>query len=260
MNAKFDNAAANYDCTFTNSIIGKTQRGFVYEHVSKFLKNNPVENILEINCGTGEDAIWLAKQNFQIVATDISEKMILIAQSKAKLDNLSFERLNINEIGNSFGDEKFDLIFSNFGGLNCLSKEELKSFFENASNLVSKKGHLILVIMPKNTLWEQFYFLTKGDFKKIFRRKKRNAIANVDGETIVTFYHNPNEMATLASNNFTLKAINPIGFFVPPSYLEPFFRTKPRLFSFLVQLENSIKNRSFLAKYADHYLIVFQKK
>lgn len=260
MKAKFDNAAANYDCTFTNSVIGKAQRGFVYQHVSRFLKNNHIKNILEINCGTGEDAIWLAKQNFRVVATDISEKMILIAKNKEKLPNLTFKRLNINEISNTFGDEKFDLIFSNFGGLNCLSKEEIKLFFENASNLISKNGHLILIIMPKNTLWEQFYFLAKGDFKKTFRRKKENAIANVDGKKIVTFYHNPNEMKTLASNNFRLKTVNPIGFFVPPSYLESFFSTKPKLISFLAKLDNSVKNMSFLAKHADHYLIVFQRK
>lgn len=260
MKSKFDNAAANYDSTFTNSVIGKTQRGFVYHQVSKFLKNNQVKNILEINCGTGEDAIWLAKQNFEVVATDISEKMISIAQSKAKLDNLTFERLNINEIGQSFANKNFDLIFSNFGGLNCLSKEEIKLFFENVSNLISKNGHLILIIMPKNTLWEQFYFLAKAKFSLAFRRKKESAMANVDGEKIVTFYHNPNEMATLASNNFKLKTVNPIGFFVPPSYLESFFSTKPKLISFLAKLDNRVKNISFLAKYADHYLIVFQRK
>lgn len=260
MKAKFDNAAANYDSTFTNSIIGKTQRSFVYEHISKFLKNNHVKNILEINCGTGEDAIWLAKQNFKVVATDISEEMILIAKNKEKLDNLTFEQLNINEISIPFANKKFDLIFSNFGGLNCLSKEELKTFFESASDLVSKNGHIILIIMPKNTLWEQFYFSIKRDYKKIFRRKKKNTISNVDGEKIVTYYYNPNEIVTLASHNFTIKTVNPIGFFVPPSYLESFFRTKPRLISILAKMENGIKNASFLAKYADHYLIVFQKK
>lgn len=260
MKAKFDNAAANYDSSFTNSIIGKTQRGFVYQHVSEFLKNNNVKNILEINCGTGEDALWLAKQNFQVVATDISEEMILIAKSKEKLDNLTFEQLNINEISTLFGDEKFDLIFSNFGGLNCLSKEELKLFFENVPNLVSEKGHLALVIMPKNTLWESFYFLAKAKFSLAFRRKKQSVIANVDGEKVNTFYYNPKDIVNLSENDFEIISIKPIGFFIPPSYLESFFKNKLKLLSILKNLDKAIKNCSFLSKYADHYLIVFQKK
>lgn len=260
MKAKFDNAAANYDSSFTNSIIGKTQRGFVYHHVSGFLKNNNIKNILEINCGTGEDALWLAKQNFQVVATDISEEMILIAKSKEKLNNLNFEQLNINEISTLFGDEKFDLIFSNFGGLNCLSKEELKSFFESVPNLVSEKGHLALVIMPKNTLWESFYFLAKTKFSLAFRRKKESVIANVDGEKVNTFYYNPKDVVNLSGNDFEIISIKPIGFFIPPSYLESFFKNKLKLLSILKNLDRAIKNCSFLSKYADHYLIVFQKK
>lgn len=260
MKANFDNAAANYDCTFTNSLIGKTQRGFVYQHVSGFLKKNNIKNILEINCGTGEDALWLARQNFQIIATDISEEMIFIAKSKEKLDNLTFEQLNINKISAFFGDEKFDLIFSNFGGLNCLSKEELKLFFESVPNLVSEKGHLVLVIMPKNTLWESFYFLAKTKFLLAFRRKKESVIANVDGEKVNTFYYNPKDIVNLSRNNFEIISIKPIGFFIPPSYLEPFFKNKLKLLSILKNLDKAIKNCSFLSKYADHYLIVLQKK
>lgn len=259
MKANFDNASTNYDSSFTNSIIGKAQREVVYLHLSKFLKSNVPKTILEINCGTGEDAIWLAKQNFQVIATDISEKMIARAKSKEKLANLTFERLNINEIDIPFGDKKFDLIFSNFGGLNCLSKEELKLFFKNTSNLVSKKGHLALVIMPKNTLWESFYFLAKARFSLTFRRKKKSVIANVDGEKVTTFYYNPKDIVNLSGKEFEIISIKPIGFFIPPSYLEPFFKNKLKLFSILKNLDKAIKNCPFLSKYADHYFIVLKK-
>ncbi len=260
MNASFDIAASNYDKTFTNTVIGKLQRQVVHEHLTEILSENKPKNILEINCGTGEDAIWLAKQNFKVTATDISEKMISLAKNKISLKNLSFKEVDINNLPNEFLNDQFDLIFSNFGGLNCLSKTELQTFLKNSSNLLTEKGQLILVIMPKNTLWEQFYFLVKADFKNIFRRKKESAIANVDGEKVKTYYHNPKELVHLASNGFELKQLKPIGFFIPPSYLDPFFRNKTRLVSVLDSLENNIKNQSFLSKYADHYFIVFQKK
>ena len=260
MKADFDKAAQNYDTTFTKSVIGKLQRSLVYESFSKILIAKKPKTILEINCGTGEDAIWLAKQNFEVVATDISSTMIEMAKSKSDIENLTFQQADINTIAVDFSTRKFDLLFSNFGGLNCLSITELTSFFKNASQLVSEKGQLILVIMPKNTIWELFYFVLKLDFKNVFRRKKEFAIANVDGEKIKTYYYNPKDIVNLANANFEIKLIQPIGFFVPPSYLEAFFKNKPKWIGFLNAFEQKVKNQSWLSKYADHYVIVLEKK
>lgn len=258
MKADFDQAAKKYDNHFTNSEIGKLQRNLVYYQLQKYLKNP--KNILEINCGTGEDAIWLANQNHKVVATDISSAMITVAKSKTENDNLNFEVADINSISEQFKNQKFDLLFSNFGGLNCLSTSELKLFFKNASTIISEKGKLVLVIMPKNTIWEQFYFLLKLDFKNAFRRKSDYANANVDGENVKTYYFNPKDVVLLSKENFDVVAIKPIGFFVPPSYLEPFFKNKKVILKILSFLENRIKNVSFLSKFADHYIITLQKR
>ncbi len=260
MKANFDKAAQNYDTTFTNSVIGKLQRILVYQHLDLFLKKNLPKAILEINCGTGEDAVWLAQKQFEVTATDISEKMIAIAKSKSSLENVNFKQADITTIATAFENQKFDFLFSNFGGLNCLSTTELISFFKNASELLHKNGQMVLVIMPKNTMWEQSYFLLKLDFKNAFRRKKEVVIANVDGEKVATYYYNPKDIVNLANGFFEIKQYKPIGFFVPPSYLETFFKSKPKLTSLLNRLEQKIKNQSWLSKYADHYVIILQKK
>ena len=186
--------------------------------------------------------------------------MIAVAKEKGDFDNLHFIEADINELSKHFNKEEFDMIFSNFGGLNCLSQQHLEEFFKNCAPLLSKNGRLVLVIMPRNTLWEQFYFLSKGNFKDIFRRKKRNLIANVDGESVPTYYYNPEETSQLANSSFNFKNKFPIGFFVPPSYLEPFFKNKPRLISILSTLESKVPQHQSLSKYADHYLIVFEKR
>jgi ubiquinone/menaquinone biosynthesis C-methylase UbiE len=260
MKADFDQAAATYDTSFTHSIIGQLQRALVYERLKPLISNNGIHKILEINCGTGEDAIWLAKQNFKVTATDISAKMIAAAKAKESQHDVTFIQADINDLSVYFPTEKFDLIFSNFGGLNCLSEIEMELFFKNASQLLTEKGKLALVIMPRNTLWEQGYFLLKGKLKTVFRRKNESVIANVDGEKVLTYYYNPKETLTLAAYYFDFKQQNPIGFFVPPSYMEPFFKTKPRLIAMLNTMEKKITAYRFLAKYADHYLIAFEKK
>jgi len=255
----FDSAAAVYDETFTHSVIGTLQREMVQRHFQKILDSQRPKTILEINCGTGEDAIWLARQNFKVTATDLSEKMIAVAKSKENQHTVVFKKADINELPNDFPNEKFDLIFSNFGGLNCLSEIRLELFFKNAAELLSENGHLVLVMMPKDTLWEQFYFLAKANFKSAFRRKKNAVIANVDGEKVLTYYYNPVKVKNLSDHFFKLVKLHPVGFFVPPSYLEPFFKNKPRFISALSQLENAIQNHQSISRFSDHYFIALQK-
>lgn len=259
MEASFDNAAQNYDDTFTNSEIGKLQRNVVYYHLEKLLSSQK-QNILEINCGTGEDAIWLANKKHIVIATDISNEMIAVAKSKESHQNLNFVTADINSISEQFESKKFDAIFSNFGGLNCLNYDKLSRFLDSVSTILSEKGKLILVIMPKNTLWEKVYFMLKGKFKTAFRRTKKVAFANIDGISVPTYYYNPKDIVNLSKSNFDCLNVKPVGFFIPPSYLEPFFKNKKGFLQFLNTLESKIKNGSFLSKYSDHYLIVLQKK
>lgn len=256
----FDNAAIYYDAVFTHSSIGKAQRKRVYGFLSDILKQRQPNKILEVNCGTGEDAIWLAEQGFDLTATDISEAMIAVAKAKSGKHNPVFLQADINDLPQPFYGEKFDLIFSNFGGLNCLSEIRLELFFKNASELLTDKGQLVLVIMPKNTKWEQLYFLAKANFRQMFRRKKNSAIAHVDGKNVMTYYYNPKQAARMAQRYFECRQYKPVGFFIPPSYLEPFFGKRPKLISLLDRLENTVKNSSFLARHADHYFIHLAKR
>ena len=74
----FDHAASTYDETFTNSCVGEAQREQVWKYVDKHL--NKFNNVLEVNCGTGEDAHRWKFRGKDVVGTDISPEMIRIAR------------------------------------------------------------------------------------------------------------------------------------------------------------------------------------
>ena len=84
----FNNYAEQYDEHFTNSLIGKAQRQRVYSYLST-LNYFTNKDILEVNCGTGEDAKIFSEHNAHVTATDISEKMIAFA--KQKNENISIK-------------------------------------------------------------------------------------------------------------------------------------------------------------------------
>ena len=86
--AIFDSSATTYDSDFTFSEIGKLQRNRVHVFLAKNILNQNKLSVLEINCGTGEDALWLAERGCDVIATDASSKMIEVVS----LCDIKYER------------------------------------------------------------------------------------------------------------------------------------------------------------------------
>jgi ubiquinone/menaquinone biosynthesis C-methylase UbiE len=80
--ADFDIASINYDNTFTFSNIGKAQRNRVFKYLNPLIKKRKKLSILELNCGTGTDAITFGNLGHNVIATDISQEMINTAALK----------------------------------------------------------------------------------------------------------------------------------------------------------------------------------
>jgi ubiquinone/menaquinone biosynthesis C-methylase UbiE len=254
--ALFDSAAQNYDNTFTNTEIGKLQRARVWKYLDSILPNNSL-NILELNCGTGEDAIWFAKKGHKVWATDISKKMVEITRLKVEQFNLSdkiiVEQLDINEINKANFPNRFDLVLSNFGGLNCLTDNKLTVLSQRLKNLLTSTGRFVAVVMPNFCMTESLYFLSKFKFKEVFRRKKMQTV-NVGNALINTYYYNSKSFYGYFKNEFDLNKTVSVGLTIPPSYLNNFFAKKVNTLNFLNETENLFGNNIFSASISDHYL------
>lgn len=284
MRPAFDAIANEYDKSFTDTAVGRLMRERVWQILGDLgiwgfgdlkisLSNNQItkstnQQVLELNCGTGEDAIWLARQGWQVLATDVSpemvktarEKVIQLSESWQLLESsgirerLQFHVCSFAEIGR-FAEQKFDLVFSDFGGLNCVSPEELKKLSLDLQKLIAPGGQFVAVVMSRFCWQETLYFLLKGKPREAFRRLSRKPVnAHLDEKTTVpTWYFSPNEIRRYFPD-FQVKRVCPVGFWLPPSYLNPFFEKRPRLLGFLNFLEKNFA-LAWSAPAADHFLI-----
>ena len=262
----FDHIAIGYDESFTNSLIGKAQRELVWSYLEKILPNQSGMKVLELNCGTGEDAKWLAERGANVLATDISSKMVYQSNEKMGMNGLmqqvQCKQMDLNKIEQVIGIEKFDIIFSNFGGLNCIDPASLDNLLQyQLPSLLNKNGKMIFVIMPTFCLWESFYHTVLLKRKNIFRRLgSKPLIGSIgNGETVQTWYYSPNWIKKHLPGNIQFESMKPIGFFVPPSYLNPFFSKRPKFLKVLRSMETKISKLNFLAAASDHYLVHLQK-
>lgn len=255
----FNNYALQYDEHFTNSLIGKAQRKQVYEYL-KALHFFLDKKVLEVNCGTGEDVLFYSHHKTRVTAIDISEQMITIAKEKNKHNNASFICSAIQNLKHKVYETDFDIIFSNFGGLNCLNETDLKQFAKDSADLTSQQADLVFVIMGTNCIIEKLYFLLKGNKEKAYRRKHiLGAETNINNQVFTTYYYTPKQIEKIFKSHYTVQNVKPIGLFIPPSYLEPFIKKHPLLFKIIIMLDNVFARFSILSNNADHYIIHLKK-
>lgn len=263
--AAFDAVAEAYDDQFTNTAIGRAQRERVWHFLREIKSRYAFQNVLECNCGTGVDAEWLAGQGASVVATDVSPEMVAITRKRALNSGIQLQtavcklqdidtQLQVLEMA------PYDVLFSNFGGLNCLSPEEIRHWNDQLKSILTERGILALVVMSRFSWWETLYFLAKGKVRQAFRRFSQSAVyARLDADTaIATWYYGPRELAALLPD-FEIKKRHPVGFWLPPSYLEPFFRRFPKWLQALNRLEKKWA-AAWLAPASDHFFILLERK
>lgn len=220
----------------------------------------PGDSILELNAGTGLDALFFAEKGFRVHATDNAPGMLNAIKDKIDKygvqDKITTQRCSFLEL-NKLIPQRFDHIFSNFGGLNCTDK--LDSVIQSLEPLLKPGGTVTLVIMPPICPWELLYFL-KGNFKLAFRRlNKKGTSSHLEGLNFTTWYYSPAEVKSMLGKNYSTLSITGLGIVVPPPFLEHFPLKYPNIFRRLASIEKSISAKAPFYSWADHFIITAKK-
>jgi ubiquinone/menaquinone biosynthesis C-methylase UbiE len=250
-----------FDEIYSNNTIINYKRERVRNHVLKFLTQQ--SNILELNSGTGEDAIFFAALGHHVNATDISEGMQNVLKQKVEKNNLqkniSTELCSFTELNKLQNKGPYDLIFSNFAGLNCTDK--LADVLGSFNSLLKPGGVVTLVMLPKFCLWETA-LIARGKFKTATRRSfsKNGRKARVENTFFTCWYYNPSFIIKNLKQNFEVLNVEGLCAIVPPSYIENFAEKHPRVWKYLKNKEDKYKNKWPWKLIGDYYILSLRKK
>jgi ubiquinone/menaquinone biosynthesis C-methylase UbiE len=256
----FTRQSAVFDEVYGKDAIVNYKRRRVWEHVNHFL--SPGSLILELNAGTGEDAIEFARSGHRVHATDLSNGMLSILQEKVILNHLrhrvTYEQCSFTKLSSLQNTGPYDLIFSNFAGLNCTN--DLEGVLHSFDKLLKPGGHITLVLLPKFCLWESL-LLFRGRFTTAIRRWTGNSgtKANVEGVEFRCWYYNPSFVRKQLGTSYSLKSLEGLCTIVPPSYLQNFSEKRPRLYRWLERWENKWKSKWPWRLVGDYYIITLEK-
>lgn len=257
----FSTQSVIFDELYSGNTIINYKRERVRSHVLKQLV--PGSSILELNAGTGEDALFFAQHGYNVHATDISEGMQLELKRKVALHHMeqqvSTEICSYTQLHQLKNTGPYDHIFSNFAGLNCTG--ELDKVLPSFNELLKPGGTVTLVILPKFCLWETL-LVFKGKFRTAFRRffKSKGAKAHIEGVYFKCWYYNPSFVIKRLKDNFDVVGLEGLCTIVPPSYIEGFAERHPRAYKFLKNKEDRLKTAWPLKYVGDYYIISLRKK
>jgi SAM-dependent methyltransferase len=245
----FDSLAAAYDRSFGLSPIGRLLRFRVAERVMS--GSRPGARVLDLGCGTGEDAVWLASQGHVVHGIDESPKMIEAAKVKAAEhgSTATFECRSVQSL--SLEPARFDVILSNFGALNCVP---LATWAGVVPALLKESGRAFVVLMGRTPLPEG---LRRG-----FGAADRGRIAEVriGASTMSVHYESVAAVKRALASSATVSRVEALGCFVPGPGYEGFARRHPVLTGALAMAECVLRTAPLLRGRGDHTLFEFERR
>jgi SAM-dependent methyltransferase len=244
--------AATYDASFTDTKVGRALREIVWSRLEDLFRSS--QRILELGCGTGEDAVWLAGRGMRVVATDRSPQMIQVARRKSLVANceerIEFRCLAMEDIRSDADGELFDGVLSNFGAVNCV--QDLKALVADVAERLAPGGVLLWVIMGRYAPWEWSWYLMRGQWRKAWRRL---APTGIQWRGMNISYPTPAEMRDLLRPYFKVTRLAPLGVALPPSYAAAWLDDSPLAATLLTGLERRAQRWSTLASWSDHFIV-----
>ncbi len=256
----FDVTSVDYDAEFGTNRVGVWMRKIVWEYYLKYLK--PGSSVLELNCGTGIDAVFLAKNGIRVLATDVSPGMIARVDEKVIRENLSGlikTKVRAIEDISHLEAERFDGIVSNFGGMNCVA--DLRKVSEDCHARLKERGVLLVTLMSRTCLWEMAVGLLKGNLPRAFRRmRKAGVYANIGGERVRIFYHSPRTFCRRMAQHFQWKETVGLAIFIPSPYMDHYYLLDSKIANYLGKLDRRVERIYPFRNVGDHHLITLVKR
>ncbi len=255
----FDAAAERYDAAFDHTAAGRRLRRIVGDILLDWFR--PGESILELNSGTGTDAVLLASHGIRVHATDLSPLMVRQTERKAAQLHLrhlvSTEVLSIDEVGRLRG-RTYDGLLSNMGGLNCV--EDLRELADQLAPLIRPGGYAVLGFMPDFSLWETAAFILRGRWTGAFRRlDPAGCLASVQGIAIRVFYHSPADVKRAFAEYFDHISTNALNVITPPPGSPRAREIIARAAPVLEAVEDRLARIPPLNRIGDHCLMVLRR-
>jgi ubiquinone/menaquinone biosynthesis C-methylase UbiE len=256
--AYWNNAAETYEHDFTETLVGKLWRDSVWRELDAgFLSG---QRVLELNCGTGIDALHIASRGVSVVACDISSRMIEFARRKAVSSScaslVDFHVLPTEQLSSLATRELFDGAFSNFSGLNCV--KDLSQVRRDLAFFLKPGARVFFCMLGRFVPWEIVWYGAQGKRNKALHKLRGDRI-QVTESGIEVQLPSRKELVELFAPDFQLRSWKGIGIAVPPSNMDRWARNVPMIVQGLGWVDRAISRAPVFRNWGGCILFEFER-
>jgi len=235
----FSRTAEKYDSFAEDHPHLTRMRNRVYSHLMRHVPRGA--HILELNAGTGTDAVQLAQRGYFVHATDIAPGMLDRLRDKVNTlglhDRVTMEERSFLSLENIQG-APFDAIFSDLGGLNCIP--DLAPVIQQLPKILKAGGIVTWVLMPHVCLWEMAEVF-RGNVSLAFRRFSHGSVrANLEGLNFDVYYFSPRQVLQWFGIDFEFLALEGLSVITPTAESKNFSKWHPHLYRMLSWLDDKL--------------------
>ncbi|HEX3846967.1 MAG TPA: methyltransferase domain-containing protein [Steroidobacteraceae bacterium] len=257
----FDSVAADYDGPRGNNDLIQDMRTEMWRWMDASFA--PGSRLIDIGCGTGLDAVRMARAGHRVTATDWSSQMVARVMARAEAesvaDRVSAVALGAQELGRLEGAGSYDGAYSDLGPLNCVP--DLRGVSTACAQLLRPGGMLVFTVIGRLCPWEIAHYLGRRRGSRAMVRFARGVVpVGMNRHTIWTRYYTPRELYREFEPEFSLRHYRGLCVFAPPPYLAGVRARHRRLYEALWRLDRRTAGWPLLRSIGDHFLIVMTRR
>jgi SAM-dependent methyltransferase len=263
LESEFDNVAEDYD----RHIYGNRMNRLLRERSLAWLEPRlaHAQTLLEIGCGSGTETLPLLRAGHQIVAVDISERMLATVRSKAEReglsDLLSTRHLRARDLGrleDEFGRASLDGAYSTYGALNC--EPDLTSLPATLHRLLKPGAAFVAGVYNRWCLFEIAGYSALFQTGRAFGRRRNPVPVGSSRFCIDVYAHSAADFQRLFASGFSLERVEGVPVALPPSDLTVYAEKFSRHFDLLAAWDAWMGRRWPLNRLGDHFLMTFVRE
>jgi SAM-dependent methyltransferase len=257
----FDSVAPDYDGPRGNNSLIQDMRSEMWRWLD--LAFPQPSRLIDLGCGTGLDAVRMARLGHFVTATDWSPLMVQRTQRRVESERLG-ELVQAVVVGGQDlqrldGRVAYDGVYSNLGPLNCVP--DLRDVSRECARLVRPGGKLVFTVVGRLCPWELGHYLLRGKWRRATVRLTHKTVpVGMNNHTIWTRYYGPRELYRAFRTEFRLQSFRGVCVFAPPPYLTSFREKHPDWYARLWRLDRLTSGWPALRALGDHFLIVLERR
>lgn len=241
----FDREAAHYDARFVRNPVALLWRQVVQDRLEALFRRG--SRVLDLGCGTGEDARVLASRGVDVTGLDVSPAMVERARAlcagegrAVRFEVLPAERAD--ELGTGF-----DGAYSNFGALNCADRPAVGRALSRA---LRPGAPVVFVLVGAHPLPATLrHALTARDDLRPRREP------TVGGRPVDATYPGLAALRTSFGPGLTWTHASALGVLVPPPDAAGWVSAHPQAYGLLALLERAVRGWPLLRALGDHVVL-----